>query len=208
MIGKTPMKISSPPPTANGVISSLIRKAAKMKYFDQLLSLFDIDVKPDARKTYQAYDGVNNIFNLCYKALSWRVHISLIRAKLEPFLGFLHAIAFGRPSLICDMLEPFRYLMDNFVLENARKFTPKDFELKAEIFSKKRKGKRQYLKNKKQKDFFEKLNAYFKSTVNVPRVRRGRKQEIESLILEESQLLAKYLRNEKHEWIPRIATLV
>ena len=43
------------------------------------------------------------------------------------------------------MLEPYRYLMDNFVLENARKFTPKDFELKAETFSKHRKGKRQYL---------------------------------------------------------------
>jgi CRISPR-associated protein Cas1 len=179
----------------------------QMKYFDQVFSLFEESVRPSGRKTYQAFDAINNLFNLSYKALAWRVHLSLIRAKLEPFLGYLHRIAFGRPSLICDMLEPFRYLMDDFVLENAREFRPKDFALKTEYFSKRRKGKREYLYDKLQNAFFKKLDAYFKSTVEIPRIRVGKRQEIETLINEEAMLLAKFLRNERKEWTPRIAEL-
>jgi CRISPR-associated endonuclease Cas1 len=115
---------------------------ARAKYFENIFSLFDESVRPKNRKSCQAYDGINNVFNLAYKALIWRVHVAIIRAKLEPYLGYLHAVAFGRPSLVCDMIEPYRYLMDNFVLENAREFRPKDFALKTEYFSKRRKGAR------------------------------------------------------------------
>ena len=41
--------------------------------------------------------------------------------------------------------------------------------------------------------------------MNIPRIRRGEHQEIETLISEEALLLAKFLRNEKEEWKPRIA---
>jgi hypothetical protein len=37
------------------------------------------------------------------------------------------------------------------------------------------------------------------------RMRVGKKQTLETLINEEAFLFAKYLRNEKKEWIPRIA---
>ena len=30
---------------------------------------------------------------------------ALIKAKLEPYLGFLHSLAEGKPSLICDFME-------------------------------------------------------------------------------------------------------
>jgi len=35
----------------------------------------------------------------------------------------------------------------------------------------------------------------------------GKQQEVESLISEEALLLAKFLRNEKKEWVPRIVSL-
>jgi hypothetical protein len=38
-------------------------------------------------------------------------------------------------------------------------------------------------------------------------MRRGKKQEIDTLISEEAMLLAKFLRNEKESWTPRIASL-
>jgi len=41
--------------------------------------------------------------------------------------------------------------------------------------------------------------------VEIPRIRHGNKQTIETLINEEAYLLAKYLRNEKPSWKPRIA---
>jgi hypothetical protein len=105
------------------------------------------------------------------------------------------------------MIEPYRYLMDNFVLKNAREFRPKDFALKTEYFSKRRKGKREYLADKLQKAFYKKLDAYFKNKIEIPRIRVGKKQEIETLINEEALLLAKYLRNERKEWTPRIVNL-
>jgi hypothetical protein len=43
--------------------------------------------------------------------------------------------------------------------------------------------------------------------VEIPRIRVGAKQEIETLINEEAFLFAKYLRGERPPWIPRIAEL-
>jgi len=43
--------------------------------------------------------------------------------------------------------------------------------------------------------------------VEVPRIRIGGRQAIETLINEEALLLAKYLRDERKTWAPRIAFL-
>jgi hypothetical protein len=49
-----------------------------------------------------------------------------------------------------------------------------------------------------------KLNAYFEVFVEVPRIKVGQRQTIETLISEEVLLLAEYLRNEKKDWVPRV----
>ncbi len=54
-----------------------------------MFSIFGEDIKPKGRKTYQAYDGLNNIFNLCYKALSWRVHVALITEEAQLLAKYL-----------------------------------------------------------------------------------------------------------------------
>jgi CRISPR/Cas system-associated endonuclease Cas1 len=150
---------------------------------------------------------LNNILNLAYRILSWKIHITLIKAKLEPFLGFLHQIAVGKPSLVLDFLELYRYLMDDFILSYARNLKPKDFALKDEDLSANRKGKRQYLRDKLQNDYLKRLNAYFLSKVEIPRMRRGSSQELETLINEEALLFAQFLRGEKSTWYPRIVEL-
>lgn len=48
-----------------------------------------------------------------------------------------------------------------------------------------------------------KQNSFFESTVEIPRVKHGNKQTVETLFNEEALLFAKYLRNEKQTWIPR-----
>jgi hypothetical protein len=58
-----------------------------------------------------------------------------------------------------------------------------------------------------QKELLDKLDAYFKSKIEIPRIRRGESQEIETLISEEALLFAKYLRGEKKKWIPRIPAI-
>jgi CRISPR-associated protein Cas1 len=175
------------------------------EYFEQIFRLFNESVRPKRRKKFKAYDGLNNLFNLAYRVLSWKVHIALIKAHLEPYLGFLHGIQFGKPSLVCDFIELYRYLMDDFLVEYARKLKPKHFVIKSESFSSRRKGKRQYLNKTMTDEFIKRLNVYFESEVDVPRIKVGKRQEIETLINEEAMLLGKYLRDERKEWIPRVA---
>jgi len=47
----------------------------------------------------------------------------------------------------------------------------------------------------------KKLNLYFGRMVEVPRIRIGRRQTIETLINEEALLFAKYLRDERGTWV-------
>jgi CRISPR-associated protein Cas1 len=174
------------------------------RYFNQIFSLIPESLRPERRKTFKAYDGVNNIFNLAYEILSWRVQHALIKAKLEPYLGFLHSLAKGKPSLICDFMELYRYLVDDFVIQYCRKLNKKDFTVRLEDFSMKRKGKREYLTAVLTQNLVRELNDHFQNKVDVSRIRMGKNQEIETLINEEALLFAQFIRNEQKEWAPRI----
>jgi CRISPR-associated protein Cas1 len=177
------------------------------RYFQQIFGMFPEAIRPKRRKAFRAYDKANNLFNVAYTVLSWKVHLALLGAKLEPYLGFLHWIQWGTPALVCDFEELYRYLVDDFVLRYSLSLDAKDFALKDEDFGFNRKGKREYLKEDKNRAFIKELNKYFTSTVEVPRIRRGKKQKIETLINEEALLFAKYLRDEVPAWNPRIITL-
>lgn len=111
----------------------------------------------------------------------------------------------GKSSLVCDFQELYRYLIDDFLIQYCRNLRAKDFIVKIESFTGKKKGKRVYLNDHHTRDLMTKLNNLFESTVEIPRMKVGKKQTIETLINEEALLFAKYLRNERQTWIPRIA---
>ena len=52
-------------------------------YFKQVLGLLPEKLRPEKRKKFKAYDGVNNIFNLAYEVLQWKVHRAIIRARAQ-----------------------------------------------------------------------------------------------------------------------------
>jgi hypothetical protein len=79
--------------------------------------------------------------------------------------------------------------------------------MKYEDFSTNRKGKREYLNDSLTHGLMKSLNEYFKMKVEIPRIRMGKSQEIETLINEEALLFAMYLRNEQRGWNPRIVNL-
>jgi CRISPR/Cas system-associated endonuclease Cas1 len=81
---------------------------------------------------------------------------------------------------------------------------PRDFIIVSDTFNDK-KSKRTYLKNYLADDLTKKLQGYFTQKVKIPNMKRGRQQELETLIKEEALLLAKYLRGERESWSPRIA---
>ena len=79
--------------------------------------------------------------------------------------------------------------------------------MKSEDFSAKRKGKREYLDDALTQNLIGELNEHLENKVEIPRIRMGNNQEIETLINEEALLFARYLRSERQTWIPRIAML-
>ncbi len=173
------------------------------RYFDHIFSLLPIPIRPEHRKGFKAYDGTNNIFNLAYEMLSWKVHRAIIKAKLEPYLGFLHSMQNGKPSLVCDFMELYRYVVDDFLIEYCRGLSSKDFLVKTENCTRTKQGRREYHKNNKTRELIAKLETKFKSKVDIPRIKFGKKQSVETLINEEVLVFAKHLRSEKCEWTPR-----
>jgi len=177
------------------------------KYFNQIFGLLPEKLRSQKRKKFKAYDGVNNAFNLAYTLLKWRAYRAILGAKLEPYLGFIHSEQFGKPSLVCDFMELYRYLIDDFLVEFLGAIGERDFIMKDERTTRKRRDKREYLNNSKTGELVKGLDELFGKRVDVPRIKHGFRQTLETLINEEALLLAKYLRNEIKLWIPRIAQI-
>ncbi len=175
------------------------------RYFGQVFQLFPKKLRPEMRRNFRAYDGVNNTFNLAYEVLSWKVQRALVKARLDGYLGFLHSIQFSKPSLVCDFLELYRCLVDDFLIQHCQKLRRKDFMVKSVVLSKKRQGKREFLNVAGSRDLLRCLYRFFECEVDVPRVRIGRRQSVETLISEEALLFARFLRGEHKVWVPRIA---
>ncbi|MGD0496743.1 MAG: CRISPR-associated endonuclease Cas1 [Candidatus Bathyarchaeia archaeon] len=177
-------------------------------YFNQIFKLMPKPMKIERRRTFKAYDGTNNVFNLGYEILRWKVYRAIIRSKLEPFLGFLHSEQFSKPSLVCDVMEIYRFLIDDFLIDYCKKLRKKDFVRQNQEYSSNKKGQREFLRKEAAKDMISKLNSFFESMVEIPRIKHGNRQTIETLINEEALLLARYLRSETNSWVPRCARLV
>ncbi len=75
-------------------------------------------------------DPVNALLSFAYTMLTNEVQSAINICGLDPGMGALHAIAYGRPSLACDLVEEYRsFLADRMVLSliNRKMVTPDDF---------------------------------------------------------------------------------
>lgn len=75
-------------------------------------------------------DPVNALLSFVYTLLTNEVLLAIKAAGLDPYLGALHDIAYGRPSLACDLVEEYRAFMgDRLVLGliNRKVIGPADF---------------------------------------------------------------------------------
>jgi len=176
-------------------------------YFSQIFKLFPENIRPEKRIGYKAYDGINNVFNFGYYVLKCRIHKALLKAKLEPYLGFLHSLQHGKPSLVCDFQDLYRYLIDDYLIERGKKLRKKDFVVVTDFMMKLKMGKRIHLCEYEADSLADGLNNLFSRKVEIPRIKHGNSQTLDTLINEEALLLAKFLRKERKEWSPRMVNL-
>ncbi|MBW1982935.1 MAG: CRISPR-associated endonuclease Cas1 [Deltaproteobacteria bacterium] len=75
-------------------------------------------------------DPVNAMLSFVYTMLTNETLSAIKACGLDPYLGSLHAVDYGRPSLACDLVEEYRsFLGDRLVLSlvNRREVSPEDF---------------------------------------------------------------------------------
>ena len=173
-------------------------------YFKQIFPLFPKFLQINKREGYRAFDAGNTLFNIAYEILRWKIYRALIKSKLEPYLGFLHRISENHPTLVSDFSELYRCLIDDFLIKYSRKLKRKDFEKHYLKGHYEKKTPRIFLNHSWTNNLVKSLDKFFGTKVDIPRIRRGKRQSLETLINEEASLLASYIRGEKPEWIPRI----
>jgi len=80
-------------------------------------------------------DKVNALLSFMYTLLAHEVQSALETTGLDPYVGFLHTLRPGRPSLALDLMEELRaYLADRMVLSliNRKQVKPDGFISRAE----------------------------------------------------------------------------
>lgn len=100
-------------------VSSLrgIEGTAASAWFDMFRQLLPDGWTFPGRRARPATDSVNSLLSLGYTFLVSRCQVMLSANDLDPMTGFLHERRSGRPSLACDLMEPFRIsVIDRLVL--------------------------------------------------------------------------------------------
>lgn len=90
-------------------------------YFTALSIYLPSSLKFDGRNRRPPRDPFNAVLSLTYTLLHSEAVLAAHGAGLDPFIGFYHALDYGRESLACDLIEPLRPLVDNWLLGCFRK---------------------------------------------------------------------------------------
>ncbi|WP_044469487.1 CRISPR-associated endonuclease Cas1 [Mannheimia massilioguelmaensis] len=107
-----------------------IEGRAASVYFTALSQYLPPALKFDGRNRRPPRDPFNAVLSLTYTLLHSEAVLAAYGAGLEPYIGFYHSLDFGRESLACDLIEPIRPLVDNWLLGLFR-----DETLRTEYFS-------------------------------------------------------------------------
>jgi CRISPR-associated protein Cas1 len=183
----------------NGCLEELPRKIqvssvigvegrASAIYFQAYGRMFRKGLQFEARRRRPPTDPVNSLLSLGYSLITNEMFSVLMSIGFDPYVGFLHGIEYGRPSLALDLIEEFRpSLIDRLILEliNKEILARDDFELRENGV---------YLKQDSRKRFFQyyerRMLTSFQHSINKTEVNYRR------MLYIQAQRFAKTLREE------------
>jgi CRISPR-associated protein Cas1 len=92
--------------------------------------MFLTELKFDKRTRRPPKDPVNALLSFGYSLITNEIHSLVAGHGFDPFIGYLHGMSYGRPSLALDLVEEFRQpIVDRFTLRiiNHKIITREDF---------------------------------------------------------------------------------
>jgi CRISPR-associated protein Cas1 len=107
---------------------------ASAQYFGAFTKMFPASLNFSGRNKRPPEDPVNAVLSLCYTLMHFEMVREIELIGLDPTIGFYHQFEYGRESLACDLIEPYRPMVDRFVWEifRDRTFTKRDFVMNDE----------------------------------------------------------------------------
>jgi CRISPR-associated protein Cas1 len=136
-------------------------------------------------------DPVNAALSYGYGVLYGKIERACILAGLDPFLGFLHTDRFGKPSMVLDLIEPFRQpIVDRVVttLFTKHSFNEEDFAYLEE-------GEGVYLNGSGRKKLLERLYKRFDKEI----IYKGKKRKFQDILLVNIRGVSNYLLGESQK---------
>lgn len=90
--------------------------AAGKAYFEVIGEALPEKYGFTSRSPRQHDDPVNAFLNYGYGVLYSRVECASILAGLDPHVGLLHTDRYNKPSMVCDLIEPFRVYVEKPII--------------------------------------------------------------------------------------------
>lgn len=118
-------------------------------YFESYGKMFRKELQFRKRSRRPPADPINSLLSLGYTLITNEIFSILSTVGFDPYIGYLHGIDYGRPSLTLDLVEEFRQpIIDKLTLQliNKKILNEKDFE--------KKDNKGFYLKENSRKKYF------------------------------------------------------
>lgn len=111
-----------------------VEGAAASAYFQAIAAMLADSYGFTGRNRRPPRDPVNALLSLSYTLAQQEAESALCAYGLDTGLGFLHAPAYGRASLGCDLVELLRAPLDHWVLNLFidRKLTVEHFQMQGE----------------------------------------------------------------------------
>lgn len=159
-------------------------------YFAKIREIIPEKYEFEGRKKSPPPDPVNSMLSYGYTVLNSRIHYSLLRAGLNPYIGLLHESYREQAALTYDLIEPFRsVIVDRTVLTilNQRMLGDEDFK---QIDS-----STCYIQGGGKKMFLDRLYSRMESE----HCYEGEKQEFLDIMFLQAEKLSKNIR-EKSEF--------
>lgn len=148
----------------------------------------------ESRNKRPPRDPVNSLLSLAYTFLAKEVETAIRIAGLDPYIGYLHEIKYGKPALALDLMEEFRAIMaDSVVLSLFNKDM-----INADMFDASQGFPK--LTEEGFKQFLRAWEERLSQRVTHPLLKQ--KLDYRRILLEQARILGKHFMGELEEYIP------